>query len=133
MAYGTQTINAAFTSALPMLSRNKPIPRTETCLEPLLILFSHLRLGLPKVLFLIGSPAKIMKALLLSNLDMTCPSYTEYLLINKYYSQPKLEIQLNDSKIPHQQNIHTQNYLLFILKFITKLIYKTVYINHTSA
>ena len=40
----------------------------------ILILFSHLRLGLPKGLFPVGLPVKILKALLLSSILATCPA-----------------------------------------------------------
>ena len=41
----------------------------------ILILSSHLRLGLPKGLFPVGLPVKILKALLLSSILATCPAH----------------------------------------------------------
>ena len=53
----------------PYPLRNNPIPRIETIsLRSILILSSHLRLGLPKGLFSVGSPGKMLKALLPSSI-----------------------------------------------------------------
>ena len=41
----------------------------------ILILSSHLRLGLPKGLFPVGLPVKILKALLPSSILATCPAH----------------------------------------------------------
>jgi hypothetical protein len=41
----------------------------------ILILSSHLRLGLPKDLFPVGLPVKILKAILPSSILATCPAY----------------------------------------------------------
>ena len=61
MAYGTRRFNAAFTRALQKF------------------LSSHLRLGLPKGLFPVGSPAKILKALLPSSILAKCRSHLNFL------------------------------------------------------
>jgi len=45
----------------------------------ILILSSHLRLDLPKGLFLLGLPVKILKALLPSSILATCPAYLNFL------------------------------------------------------
>ena len=51
--------------AISILCRINPITRTETYfLRSILILFSHLRLGLPKGLIPVGLPVKILKATL---------------------------------------------------------------------
>ena len=44
-------------------------------LRPILILFSHLGLGLPKGVFPIGEPVFILKALLPSSILDTCPAH----------------------------------------------------------
>ena len=49
----------------------------------ILILSSHLRLGVPKGLFPVGLPVKILKALPLSSILATCPAHRNLLdLIN---------------------------------------------------
>ena len=59
MAYGTLRLN------IPLVGRINPIPRTDIIsVRPILILSSHLRIGLPKDLFFKGLPIKIFKALL---------------------------------------------------------------------
>ena len=45
----------------------------------ILILSSHLRIGLPKGLFPVGLPVKILKALLPSSILATCPAYLNLL------------------------------------------------------
>ena len=45
----------------------------------ILILSSHLRLGLPKVLFPVGLPVKILKELLSSSILATCPAHLNLL------------------------------------------------------
>ena len=50
---------------VPILSRINPIPHIDSYfLKVLLILSFHLRIGLPKGLFPVGLPDKILKALL---------------------------------------------------------------------
>ena len=68
MAYETRRFNAAFTC------RINPIHRIDIYLISI-SLFSHLRLDLPKGLFPIGLPVKIMKALLSSYTLATRPDY----------------------------------------------------------
>ena len=48
----------------------------------ILILSSHLRLGLPKVLFPVGLPVKILKELLPSSILATCPAHLNLLDLN---------------------------------------------------
>ena len=57
----------------PILSRINLIPGTDTYLRSILVLSSHLCLGLLKDLFPVGSPFKILKALL--------PSFTVVFLL----------------------------------------------------
>ena len=59
------------------LSNNSnPEPNQFPALTPIsLILSSHLRLGLPKGLFPVGLPVKILKVLLLSSILATCPAH----------------------------------------------------------
>ena len=64
MAHGTQRFDSAFTGApiIPILSRINTIPLNDTYfLRSILILFSHLRLGLPNGLFPVSLPAKLWK------------------------------------------------------------------------
>ena len=61
-------------SIIPILSRINPIPHFDTYFfKILLILSSHIRLGLPKGLFPVGLPVKILKTLLPSSILATCP------------------------------------------------------------
>ena len=65
---------------IPILNRINPISRIDTYfLRPILILSSHLRLGLPKGLFPVGLPVKILKAFLTSSILATCSAHL-YLL-----------------------------------------------------
>ena len=65
---------------IPILSRINPIPRTDTYfLRYILILSSHLRLGLPKGLFPVGLLVKILKALLPFSILATCPAHLNLL------------------------------------------------------
>ena len=60
----------------PILSRINLIPRIATYIfKIILILSSHLRLGLPKGLFPVGLPVKNLKALLPSSILATCPAH----------------------------------------------------------
>ena len=57
-----------------------PIPRIDIYrTKSILILTSHLRRGLPKGLFPIGLPVKILKALLPSSFLVTCPAHLNLL------------------------------------------------------
>ena len=61
-------------SNIPFLNSIKPIPRIDTYfLRYILTLPSQLRLVLPKGLFPVGVPVKMLKALLPSSI-MICPS-----------------------------------------------------------
>ena len=61
---------------IPILSRINPIPRIDTISARfILILSSHLHLGLPKGLFPVDLPVKILKALLPSSILATCSAY----------------------------------------------------------
>ena len=77
MAYGTWRFYAAF-KIISILSRINPIPRTDTYLFKV---HSNivLHLGLPKGLFPIGLPVKILKALLPSSILTTCPAHLNFL------------------------------------------------------
>ena len=50
-----------------------------TFLRSILILSSHLRLGLPKGLFPVGLPVKILKAVLPPSILATCPAHLNLL------------------------------------------------------
>ena len=50
-------------------------PNFPISLRSILILSSHLHLGLPKGLFHVGLPVKILKALLPSSILATCPAH----------------------------------------------------------
>ena len=85
MAYETRNFNAAVTRALQQsLSWAEPtqffvlIPIS---LRSILILSSHLHLGLPKGLFSVGFPVKILKALLPSSILATWPAHLNLLVL----------------------------------------------------
>ena len=63
---------------IPILRRINPIPHIEISSKSILILSSHLCLGLPKCIFLAGVPVKILKALLPSILT-TWPAHLSLL------------------------------------------------------
>ena len=79
MAYRTRRFNAAFTMALQYsLSwvESTQFPALiHISSRSILILSSHLRLSLPKGLFPVGFPVKILKVLLLSSILATCPAH----------------------------------------------------------
>ena len=87
--YGTWRLNAAFTRDL-----QQPLSWAESTqflvlipiyLRYILILSSHLRLGLPKCLFSVGVPVKILKAFLPSAILITWPVHLNRLdLISDY-------------------------------------------------
>jgi hypothetical protein len=58
---------------VPILIENNPIPRTY--LKSILIFSSHMYLDLPEVLFPVGLPVKILKALLPSSILATCSAH----------------------------------------------------------
>jgi hypothetical protein len=55
-----------------ILSQIKAVYTTPSCLKSILILSSHLRVGLPSDLFPVGFPTKILPALLLSSTLVKC-------------------------------------------------------------
>ena len=64
----------------PCFERINPIPRTDTHFFNIRFkLYSHLRLGLPKGLFPVGLPVKILKALLPPSILATLPVYLNLL------------------------------------------------------
>ena len=61
------------------LGRKSATPRTDTYfLTCILILSSHLRLGVSRGLFLVGLPVKIVKALLRSSILSTFPGHLSF-------------------------------------------------------
>jgi len=77
--YGTRRFITAFTSArhlsLSWASSIQSIPQHPTSWRSILILFSHLRLGLPNDLFPSGFPTKTMYTPLPSPIRTTCPTH----------------------------------------------------------
>ena len=83
MAYETQTFYATFTRTLQkslfLAESSQFLVFMSISLRFALILSSHLRLGLPKGLFPVGLPAKILKASLPSSILATCPAHLNHL------------------------------------------------------
>ena len=81
--YGTQRFITAFTSArhlsLSWASSIRSIPSHPTSLRSIIILSSHLRLGLPSGLFPSGFPTKTLYTHLLSPIRATCPVHLIFL------------------------------------------------------
>jgi hypothetical protein len=83
MAYGKRRFNGAFAKAL----QESPSGAESTqflilipiSLRSILILFSHLRLGLPKDLFSVHIPVKSLKVLLSSSILATWPAHLNLL------------------------------------------------------
>jgi hypothetical protein len=80
MVYGTRRFNAAFTRALQSVSEAETthfLVLTPISLRSILILSTPLRPGLPKVLFPVDVPVKMLKVFLPSTILATClcPSY----------------------------------------------------------
>jgi len=77
--YGTQRFITAFTSAhhlsLSWVSSIQSIPPHPTSWRAILILSSHLRLGLPSGLFPSGFPTKTLYTPVLSSIRATCPAH----------------------------------------------------------
>ena len=64
-----------------ILSQTKPVPPIDTYFFKIHynVVPAHLRLGLPKVLFPVGLPVKILKAFLLSSIQAICPAHLNFL------------------------------------------------------
>ena len=77
--YDTQKFTTTFTSARHLsqswASSIQSIPPYHTSWRSILILFSHLRLGLPSCLFLSGFPTKTLYTPLLSPINATGPPF----------------------------------------------------------
>jgi hypothetical protein len=83
MAYGTRRFNVANTRAfdysLSWAESTQFLVLIPISLRCILILSSHLRLGLHKGFFPVGLPVKILKALLPSSILATCPAHLHLL------------------------------------------------------
>ena len=95
--YGTWRFITAFTSAqhlsLSWATSIQSMPSHPTSCRPILILSSHLRLGLPSGLFPSGFPTKTLYTPLLSPILATCPTHlilleliTRTILVEEYRS-----------------------------------------------
>jgi len=77
--YGTRRVITAFTSArhlsLSWARSIQSMPLHTTSWRSILILSSHLCLGLPSGLFLSGFPTKTLYTLLLTPIRATCPAH----------------------------------------------------------
>jgi hypothetical protein len=93
--------------AQPVLSLRQINPvHVPPLLKNVLILYSHLRLGLPTGPFLSGFPTKTLYAPLLSLLQFTCPIYlilfdliTRLIFSDKYESQSSSLCSLLQSRV----------------------------------
>ena len=63
----------------PYPESNQPNQLTPISLRSILILPSYLRLGIPKYLFFVGLPVKMLKGLLPSFILATCPVHLNLL------------------------------------------------------
>jgi hypothetical protein len=63
------------TGPYPEQDQSNPIHTIPSYLRSILILFTHLRLGLPCDLFPYGFPTNILYAVLLAQIRATCPAY----------------------------------------------------------
>ena len=83
MAYGTRRFNSAFTRALQLFlswAESTQLPALiPISSRSILILSSHLRLNLPKGVFPVCLPVKILKALLPSSIWTKCPAHLNLL------------------------------------------------------
>ena len=88
---------------LPWAERTQFLELISISLRSILILSSHLRLGLPKGIFPEGLPVKILKALLLSSILATCPVHLNLLdlitLNGTNYEVPRIDPN-NNLKLP---------------------------------
>ena len=77
--YGTRSLITAFTSvhhlSLSWASSNQSMSPRPTSWRHILILPSHLRLGIPSVLFPSDFPTKTLYTLLLFTIRATCPAH----------------------------------------------------------
>jgi len=53
----------------------RPYPEPDESSPPILILFSHLHLGIPSSFFISGFPTKILYEFLISSIRATCPAH----------------------------------------------------------
>ena len=69
----------------PEPNQHNSLPLTPISLQSILILHSYLCLGLPRGFFLMGSPVKVLKAVLPSTILATSPAYLIIIEFNQLY------------------------------------------------
>ena len=102
---------------------NYPLPISS---RSILILSSHLRLGLPKGLFPVGLPVKILKALLPSSILATCPAHLSLLdLITLTVLITYLPSRKNSFNVNRNTYIDSEFKIIRVFKLIRPIQYST--------